>query len=251
MDNSRRATRRSLLSEQPIGRISIEALQYRLTYVPGHGTELRLNGESLGVVPGSPFGRHYFKVWLGDAAVSREARDQLLRDPRAASRRIRDVTSIYDFEIRTADGRTETLEPYRGKVMLIVNVASKCGFTSQYDGLEKLYQTYRDRGLVILGFPCNQFGSQEPGTDEQIQSFCRTEYGVTFPVFAKLEVNGDGAHPLYRYLKKEAPGLLGSEKIKWNFTKFLIDRDGTVVERFASATKPEDLVADVEDLLGE
>lgn len=138
---------------------------------------------------------------------------------------------------------------YAGKVLLIVNTASHCGFTPQYAALEALYQRYRERGLVVLGFPCNQFGSQEPGEAEEIASFCQKNYGVSFPMFAKIEVNGNEAHPLYQYLKKAAPGLLGSEGIKWNFTKFLVDREGKVLARYASALKPEDMADDIERLL--
>ena len=134
--------------------------------------------------------------------------------------------------------------------MLIVNVASKCGFTPQYKGLEALYRQYKDRGLEVLGFPCDQFGHQEPGSEEEIASFCSMNYDVSFPMFAKIEVNGSGAHPLYRKLKSDAPGLLGSEGIKWNFTKFLVDRDGKVVKRYGSVDKPESIAADVEKLLG-
>jgi glutathione peroxidase len=135
------------------------------------------------------------------------------------------------------------------RFMLIVNTASHCGFTPQYAALEALYQRYRERGLVVLGFPCNQFGSQEPGEAEEIASFCQKNYGVSFPMFAKIEVNGNEAHPLYQYLKKAAPGLLGSEGIKWNFTKFLVDRQGEVVERYAPATAPESIARDIEKLL--
>ena len=160
------------------------------------------------------------------------------------------AASVYDFRVQTADGQEVSLDAYRGKVLLIVNVASKCGFTPQYAGLEALYQKYHGQGLEILGFPCNQFKSQEPGTNAEIQQFCLLNYGVTFPVFAKIEVNGDGTHPLYQYLKQAAPGVVGSEGIKWNFTKFLIARDGTVVDRFGSSTKPEALADDIERLLG-
>jgi len=160
------------------------------------------------------------------------------------------ATSVYDFRVHNSDGQEASLDAYRGKVLLIVNVASKCGFTPQYAGLEALYQKYHEQGLEILGFPCNQFNSQEPGTNAEIQQFCQVNYGVTFPVFAKIEVNGDGTHPLYQYLKQAAPGVVGSEGIKWNFTKFLIARDGTVVDRFGSSTKPEELAADIERLLG-
>ena len=133
--------------------------------------------------------------------------------------------------------------------MVIVNTASKCGFTPQYEGLEKVYQQYKDKGLVVLGFPCNQFGAQEPGGKEDIQEFCQLNYGVSFPMFDKIDVNGNDTHPLYEYLKKQATGVLGSESIKWNFTKFLVDRDGKVIDRFAPTTKPEDMVRDIEALL--
>src|SRR6478736_5639355 len=156
---------------------------------------------------------------------------------------------LYDFSIKTSDGKDTTLSPYAGKVLLIVNVASKCGFTPQYEGLEKLNTTFKDRGLMVLGFPCNQFGAQEPGTDSEIQSFCSMNYGVTFPVFSKVDVNGDNAHPLYQYLKKEEPGLFGTEGIKWNFTKFLISRDGKVIKRYAPTTKPEEISKDIEAAL--
>lgn len=159
------------------------------------------------------------------------------------------MKNIYDINVKTIDGTVITLAPYNGKVMLIVNVASKCGFTSQYEGLEELYRTFKDRGLVILGFPCNQFGSQEPGSEEQIMDFCRINYGVTFPMFAKIEVNGANTHPLYVHLKKEQPGILGSKVIKWNFTKFLVDREGHVVQRFSSSSKPASLVKEIELLL--
>ncbi|MBW2543393.1 MAG: glutathione peroxidase [Deltaproteobacteria bacterium] len=157
---------------------------------------------------------------------------------------------VYDFEARRLNGEPEKLSAYQGKVLLIVNTASKCGFTSQYSGLEALYGKYRARGLEILGFPCNQFGKQEPGGSDEIAEFCSVNYGVTFPMFEKIDVNGKNAHPLFQYLKSEAPGLLGSEPIKWNFTKFLVDRGGEVVERYASATKPEQLEADIEAALG-
>lgn len=157
--------------------------------------------------------------------------------------------SIYDIEVTTIDGRRVTLEPYRGKLLLIVNVASECGFTPQYRGLEILYRKYCDRGLVVLGFPCNQFGKQEPGNETEIRRFCTTNYEVTFPLFAKIEVNGSGAHPLYRQLKSERPGLVGSEAIKWNFTKFLVGRDGEVLRRYAPNDKPERIEKDLASLL--
>ncbi|WP_005035198.1 glutathione peroxidase [Holophaga foetida] len=156
---------------------------------------------------------------------------------------------IYDIHVTTIEGEEIPLERYVGKVLLIVNTASKCGFTPQYEGLEELYRRYRDRGFEVLGFPCNQFGGQEPGTDAEIQTFCQLTYQVDFPLFAKLEVNGEGAHPLYRFLKGEARGLLGSEAIKWNFTKFLVDRQGEVVNRFAPTTPPAKLAAEIEALL--
>ena len=159
------------------------------------------------------------------------------------------MKTIYDFKVKTIQGEETTLEQYKGKVMLIVNVASKCGFTPQYDGLEALYKKYKDKGVVVLGFPCNQFGSQEPGTEEEIQNFCRVNFGVTFPMFSKLNVNGDETHPLYVHLKSEQPGILGSEIIKWNFTKFLVDKTGKVVDRFGSSTKPKEIEKDIEALL--
>ena len=159
------------------------------------------------------------------------------------------MPDIYDFSVEDIHGKKVSLARYRGKVMLIVNTASKCGFTPQYKGLEALYRSHGKRGLVILGFPCNQFGAQEPGTEQEIASFCELNYGVSFPMFAKIDVNGDDAAPLYQFLKKAKPGLLGSEAIKWNFTKFLVDRDGRVVERYAPTATPEALTADVEKLL--
>jgi glutathione peroxidase len=159
------------------------------------------------------------------------------------------MSSFYDFSANSLDGKPVALKDFAGKVLLVVNTASKCGFTPQYEGLEALYEQYRERGLAVLGFPCNQFGAQEPGTAEEIGSFCQKNYGVSFPMFEKIDVNGDTAHPLYRWLKSSAKGVLGSEAIKWNFTKFLIDRNGKVVDRFAPTTKPEDLKANVEALL--
>lgn len=159
------------------------------------------------------------------------------------------MSNVYDFTANSLDGKPVSLRDYAGKVLLIVNTASKCGFTPQYQGLEALYEKYRDQGLAVLGFPCNQFGAQEPGTAEQIGSFCQKNYGVSFPMFEKIDVNGEGAHPLYRWLKSSAKGLLGSEAVKWNFTKFLVDRQGNVVDRFAPTTKPEDLESNVEALL--
>jgi glutathione peroxidase len=159
------------------------------------------------------------------------------------------MTSAHDFNATSLDGKPVPLKEFAGKVMLIVNTASKCGFTPQYEGLEALYQKYRDRGLVVLGFPCNQFGAQEPGSAAEIGSFCEKNYGVSFPMFEKIDVNGDATHPLYQWLKKRARGLLGSERIKWNFTKFLLDRQGNPIERYAPVKKPEDLAKDIEALL--
>ena len=157
--------------------------------------------------------------------------------------------SAYDFEAQTLDGKPAPLGDYRGKVLLIVNTASKCGFTPQYEGLEALYRKFKDRGLVILGFPCNQFGAQEPGDAAEIANFCSLTYDVSFPMFAKIEVNGPSAHPLYQYLKHAKKGLLGSEGIKWNFTKFLIGRKGDVVGRFAPTEKPEAMEGTIQKLL--
>lgn len=157
--------------------------------------------------------------------------------------------NIYDYGIKTMDGQDKLLDDYKGKVLLIVNTASKCGFTPQYQGLENLYRRYKDQGFVVLAFPCNQFGHQEPGSESEIQQFCTTHYDVSFPVFAKIEVNGANAHPLYRYLKDEKPGVLGTKAIKWNFTKFLVDRSGHVIRRYAPADKPESLIEDIEQLL--
>ena len=159
------------------------------------------------------------------------------------------MSTVHDFSARDLRGRDIALDQYRGKVLLVVNTASKCGFTPQYKGLQKLYEDYRDQGLEILGFPCNQFAQQEPGSEEEIGSFCEMNYGVSFPMFGKIEVNGDEAHPLFRHLKTEAPGLLGSKAIKWNFTKFLVDRDGRVVRRYGPKDTPESIAADIEKLL--
>jgi glutathione peroxidase len=159
------------------------------------------------------------------------------------------MTEIYDFSVRGIDGAETSLADYRGQVLLIVNTASKCGFTPQYEGLEALYKARHADGLTILGFPCNQFGAQEPGDEAQIASFCALTYDVTFPMFAKIDVNGDGAHPLYAFLKKAKPGLLGSEAIKWNFTKFLVDRTGAVVRRYAPTDTPEAIGKDIAALL--
>ncbi|WP_026343761.1 glutathione peroxidase [Nocardia sp. BMG111209] len=176
--------------------------------------------------------------------------------------------SVYEYSVTTADGQTKSLGDYKDRVVLIVNVASKCGFTPQYAGLEALHQATEDRGLDILGFPCNQFGDQEPGTNAEIQDFCSTEYGVTFPVFAKLDVNGANADPLYTYLRAEAPGdfgpdagmlyehiaknrpeTIGTDEVKWNFTKFLVGRDGEVIRRYESTATPEEIGADIALLL--
>jgi glutathione peroxidase len=159
------------------------------------------------------------------------------------------MTAITEFHVKAADGSDADLSAFAGKVLLVVNVASKCGFTPQYEGLEALHRKYADRGFEVLGFPCNQFGAQEPGNAEEIANFCSLTYDVTFPVFAKIDVNGSGADPLYGELKKQAPGFLGTEGIKWNFTKFLVGRDGQVVERYAPTTKPEEIAADIEKLL--
>ncbi len=160
-----------------------------------------------------------------------------------------DMTDIYEIGVTTIDGRNTTMAAYRDKVILIVNVASKCGFTPQYDGLEKLFQKYKDQGFTVLGFPCNQFGAQEPGTAEEILDFCRLNYGVTFPLFAKIEVNGENTHPLYRYLKQKQPGAARDGAIKWNFTKFLVNRNGEVVQRYSSSTTPAELEGDIEQVL--
>ena len=157
--------------------------------------------------------------------------------------------SVYDFSAVTLEGKETPLADWRGKVLLIVNTASKCGFTPQYAGLETLYRTYKDRGFAVLGFPCNQFGAQEPGDAAEIASFCSLTYDVDFPMMSKIDVNGPRAHPLYAYLKKSKKGLLGSQSIKWNFTKFLIDRQGEPVRRFAPTDKPESLAAAIESVL--
>jgi len=160
------------------------------------------------------------------------------------------VASLYDIPIQTIDGTEQTLAPYEGKVLLIVNTASQCGFTPQYKGLEVLHRELGAKGAEVLGFPCNQFGSQEPGNAEEIKSFCSLTYDVSFPMFAKIDVNGEHTHPLYRHLKGEKPGLLGTEAIKWNFTKFLVGRDGTVLKRYAPKDTPESIRADMEKALG-
>ncbi|HWJ67873.1 MAG TPA: glutathione peroxidase [Nocardioides sp.] len=158
------------------------------------------------------------------------------------------MTSLHDFSATSIDGKPVDLSSYDGKVVLVVNTASQCGFTPQYKGLQQLHDTYADRDFEVLGFPCDQFGHQEPGSEDEIAAFCERNFGVTFPMFAKIDVNGDDAHPLYQWLKKEQGGLLGG-KIKWNFTKFLVGRDGQVIDRFAPTTKPEKLTGDIEKAL--
>jgi glutathione peroxidase len=160
------------------------------------------------------------------------------------------MSSLYDFSVQDIDAQPLSLRDYAGRVLLIVNTASKCGFTPQYKGLEALHRKYEGKGLTVMGFPCDQFGHQEPGDEAEIKNFCSLNYDVRFPLFAKVEVNGKGAHPLFQHLKKEAKGLLGSEAIKWNFTKFLIDRDGRVVRRYAPTDTPESIERDVVALLG-
>ena len=159
------------------------------------------------------------------------------------------MSALYQLSAKRLDGGKQSMKDYKGKVLLIVNVASECGFTPQYAGLEELWRSYGKRGLVVLGFPCNQFGGQEPGDAAAIGEFCSLNYEVSFPMFAKVDVNGDGTHPIFAFLKAAAPGVLGTEGIKWNFTKFLVDREGRVVARYASAHKPEDIAADIERLL--
>ena len=157
--------------------------------------------------------------------------------------------TIYDFEAKSISGKDMSLSQFKGQVMLIVNTASKCGFTPQFGGLETLYKTYAGKGLVVLGFPCNQFGSQDPGVDAEIAEFCQVNYGVSFPMMGKVDVNGPAAHPLYKWLSAEAPGLLGSKAIKWNFTKFLVGKDGQVIKRYAPLDKPADMAKDIEAAL--
>ncbi len=159
------------------------------------------------------------------------------------------MSNVLDFSATAIDGAQVDLSQYRGKVLLIVNTASKCGFTPQYQGLQQLFSQYEDKGFAVLGFPCDQFGHQEPGTEAEIGIFCERNFGVSFPLFAKIEVNGKGAHPLFAHLKAAAPGILGSEAIKWNFTKFLVDREGRVVARFAPATTPSAITKEIEKLL--
>jgi glutathione peroxidase len=156
--------------------------------------------------------------------------------------------TFYDFEAQSLQGKTVSMEEFKGKTVIVVNTASQCGLTPQYEGLEELYQKYRDQGLVILGFPCNQFGKQEPGSSDEIQEFCQVNYGVSFPMFSKVDVNGNSAHPLFKYLKSQLGGLLGS-KIKWNFTKFVLDKEGHPIKRFAPTTKPEKMEATIQKLL--
>ncbi|WP_426173586.1 glutathione peroxidase [Massilia sp. TWR1-2-2] len=158
--------------------------------------------------------------------------------------------NAYHFQAASIGGEQVELSRYHGKVLLIVNTASACGFTPQYKGLEEVYRQFRERGFEVLGFPCNQFGKQEPGTEADIGAFCEKNFGVTFPLFAKIDVNGADAHPLFKHLKQAAPGLLGTEGIKWNFTKFLVDKDGSVYKRYAPQTRPQDIVADIDQLLG-
>ena len=159
------------------------------------------------------------------------------------------MSTLYSFNATSLAGAPVSLDTYRGKVLLIVNTASECGFTPQYAGLQKLYDQYESRGFSVLGFPCNQFGKQEPGEAAQIGAFCERNYGVTFPMFGKIDVKGGNAHPLYRYLTDEAPGIFGLKAIKWNFTKFLVDRNGNIVKRYAPSTKPDEIAADIEKLL--
>jgi len=159
------------------------------------------------------------------------------------------MTSVYDFSAKDIDGKEQRLDAYKGKAMLVVNVASKCGFTPQYKGLEALYEKLKDKGLVVLGFPCDQFGHQEPGDESEIKNFCSLNYDVKFPLFSKIDVNGANTHPLYKYLKKEAKGLLGTEAIKWNFTKFLVDKNGEVIARYAPTDTPEKIEKDVAAVL--
>jgi glutathione peroxidase len=161
------------------------------------------------------------------------------------------ANTVYEFTANSLTGKPVDLSQYRGKVLLIVNTASKCGFTPQYEGLEQVYEQFKDRGVEVLGFPCNQFGSQEPGSADEIGAFCQKNYGVNFPMFEKIDVNGDNAHPLYKFLKSEGKGILGTEGIKWNFTKFLVKKDGSVFKRYASTTSPKELMPDIEKLLAE
>ena len=192
-------------------------------------------------------------TFLSDPLIFNDSGDE--DDPAHDSKRSRGnyleppMTSLSDIPLQTIDGRDQTFGDYAGKAMLVVNVASQCGFTPQYEGLEALYRRYRDKGFVVLGFPCDQFGRQEPGAEAEIRNFCSQEYDVTFPLFAKTKVNGEGAHPLFKALKSAAPGLFGTQAIKWNFTKFLIDKQGRVVRRYAPTDRPQDLASDIEPLL--
>ncbi|MCU4412886.1 glutathione peroxidase [Acinetobacter sp. WU_MDCI_Axc73] len=161
------------------------------------------------------------------------------------------MTSLYQFEAELLEGDIKSLADYEGKVLLIVNTASKCGFTPQFAGLEKVYEKYKDRGFEVLGFPCNQFGGQDPGSNDEIGAFCQRNYGVNFPMFAKVDVKGPEAHAIFRYLTREAKGILGSESIKWNFTKFLVSKDGKVLNRYAPTTKPESIEEDIEKALAQ
>jgi glutathione peroxidase len=171
------------------------------------------------------------------------------RRPQPAQRKAIPMTTVYDFEARGMDGKTVPLDTFRGKVLLVVNTASACGYTPQFGGLQELHKRYGNEGLVVLGFPCNQFGSQDPGSNEEIAQFCQLNYGVSFPMMAKIDVNGAQADPLYKWLSKEAPGILGSTSIKWNFTKFLVGRNGEVIKRYAPADAPAALVKDIEAAL--
>lgn len=159
------------------------------------------------------------------------------------------MSSIYDFSMRRLNGKEQSLADYKGQVLLVVNTASKCGFTPQFEGLEELFKDLRDKGLTVLGFPCNQFGSQDPGSDDEIGEFCQINYGVSFPMFSKIDVNGMATAPLYKHLKSERPGLMGTKGIKWNFTKFLVDRDGTIVKRFSPNDRPQSMRKTIEALL--
>ena len=161
------------------------------------------------------------------------------------------MTSLYQFEAELLEGDTKSLADYEGKVLLIVNTASKCGFTPQFAGLEKIYEKYKDQGFEVLGFPCNQFGGQDPGSNDEISAFCQRNYGVSFPMFAKIDVKGPEAHAIFRYLTREAKGILGSEGIKWNFTKFLVSKGGKVLNRYAPTTKPENIEVDIEKALAQ
>lgn len=170
-------------------------------------------------------------------------------DKKAKEKSVKGTMTVHEFSAKSLSGDPVNLSSYKGKVLVIVNTASKCGFTPQYEGLQKLYAKYKDKGLTVLGFPCNQFGAQEPGPESEIATFCQKNYGVDFPMFEKIDVNGDSAHPLYKFLTSEAPGALNTEAIKWNFTKFLVDKDGHVVKRFAPNVSPQDLEPEIEKLL--